>query len=765
MLLAYVVSVLVRGPSSHSVLVDGWLVDGFELLVGSLCMARGLTRGAHRAGPLALGAALMCWSIGDIALTVEKLGGANPPSPSIADLFYLSFFPLAYVGLTVLLSRELNRGTRPNWMDGMVAGLGAAALCAQFAFHRVQLEAHGSALSVATNLSYPVADVLLLAMVMTGTALLSGRLRPSWLLVAAGMAVNVAGDTANLFGSTLGAGYIGGVLNAVAWPVSLYLVSLSVWLVPRPAHSDPLPKPAGFVLPGLATAAGLAVLVVATFSRPDHVAVALATCTLAVVGVRLGLSTRTLRRLTIERHQQAITDHLTGLGNRRRLFDVLDGLLGDPLTAASSRMAFLFLDLNHFKEVNDSFGHPTGDELLRQVASRFSACLRESDLLVRVGGDEFAVVLFDVEDNEADLAAVRLTDCLVEPFEIGAVSARVDASIGIAVVPSDATDVARLMWCADVAMYRAKLGGTPVAHYDVHLDEGHDRAVLADELRTAITEGRLSLHYQPQLDLRSGEVSALEALVRWPHPKLGLIPPLTFIPLAAQAGLMRPLTEWVLSSALTQCAAWRAAGRELVVSVNVSPDVILGVDFVAHVGEALERLGLPADVLVLEITETCIIADLERTQMVIAQLRDLGVPVSIDDFGAGFTSLGYLSRLAARELKLDRSFIAGLRHRRERELVRTTIELGHALSMRVVAEGVEDEETLEILKSLGCDLAQGFGIARPKPADQLVIRPHAGTSPALSRAQLTCPTPESDVGGHPEPRLDELDRPPAVAPW
>jgi EAL domain-containing protein (putative c-di-GMP-specific phosphodiesterase class I) len=302
------------------------------------------------------------------------------------------------------------------------------------------------------------------------------------------------------------------------------------------------------------------------------------------------------------------------------------------------------------------------------------------------------------------------------------IKATVGASIGIALVPSNALDGSALMWCADVAMYRAKLGNAPYVFYDQDIDGGEDQPNLLDELRAAVSEGQFVLHYQPQLDLKTGQIFAVEALVRWPHPKLGLVPPMKFIPLAEEAGLMWPLTTWVLNEALAQCAEWRTAGRELAVSVNVATGDLLEAEFLILVKSLLERYQLPGDAVVIEITETTIITDFLRSQAVILELRDLGIVVSIDDFGAGFTSLAYLSSLAVGELKLDRTFITALNaegNGREMELVRATINLGHEMGLRVVAEGIEDVETLDLIGDLGCDLAQGYFISRPSPASRL----------------------------------------------
>jgi len=727
LLFVYLVSLIVRPDNSYWPWLDGGLVCGVELVACGLCLGRGLVRRPGRTAALVLGFALLSWTFGDMVLNLESLGGATPPTPSLADVFYLAFYPLAYVAVVLFMRGEVRRLATPNWLDGVIAGLGAAAACAAFAFHSILKSTGGSLSATATNLAYPIGDLLLLGLVVGGTAMLAGRRKTPWILLAAGMALNVVGDTSNLFQNSLGASRFGTVFNGVAWPTAIVMMSMAVWLRQRPSNPISPQKPAGFLLPSLAAGSALAILFVGTWHSVGRVAIGLATATLAMVGIRLVLSVHDLQSLSHERHRQSLTDDLTGLGNRRYLFRVLDAFFadrGDSLTP-DRRLAFLFVDLNHFKEINDSFGHPAGDQLLKQLGARLSSSLRSSDLLVRLGGDEFAVVLIDGDADYATTVAKRLTVSLEEPFVLDVVKARIGASIGIAMAPTDATDSAGLVWCADVAMYRAKLGSAAFAIYEQNLDEEGDQLRMLEELRAAIDGGDLVLHYQPQLDLRSGEILAVEALVRWAHPRLGLLPPIRFLPLAEEAGLMRQITTWVLEEAAAQCAAWRASGRPLVVAVNVSPTNLLEPGFSQLVRTQLERNDLPPDALVLEITETCMISEFERSRRVIEELRDLGVIVSIDDFGAGVTSLAYLSSLAVGELKLDRSFIAGLAggdSDRDLDLVRSTIDLGHAMGLRIVAEGIEDEATLELLSELGCDVAQGYCISRPKPAGELAFR-------------------------------------------
>ncbi len=725
-LVGYVTYLAIQGASGDSQLASGWGPAGFELVAGALCIARGVTRRPRRAVALTLGLAITSWALGDLVLAVESQGGVTPPTPSLKDFFYLGFYPLAYVAVVLFIRGDTRRLTTPNWLDGAVASLGTASVCAAFVFSRVLELTGADPAATATNLAYPIGDVLLLSLIMGGSTVMPGRRKAPWLLMAGGMAVNAVGDTANLFGTSFGASRIGFIFNAIAWPASLLALSISVWLRPRPADLQAVQEPASFIIPGLGSACALAVLFVGNLHGTSRLSLGLATVTLLLAGVRLALSVRGITSLSQERRRQSVTDELTGLGNRRHLNTVLDSFFADYDQAADGprTIALLFVDLNHFKEVNDTFGHAIGDNLLKQLGPRLAACVSRDDLLIRLGGDEFVVVLADSDADHATTVAQRLTDGLAEPFMADTVRIPIEASIGIAVAPADATDPAGLLWCADIAMYRAKLTGAPFATYQPDLDKTANRMLLLHELHTAIEERQLVLHYQPQLDLRTGEIIAVESLIRWAHPRLGIVPPAEFLPLAEEAGLMGPITALVLTDSLAQCAAWRRAGQHLSVSVNISPVNLLDPGFTTLVRDLLDSHQVPAEALVLEITETTAITHFDKSRSVISELQDLGVVVSIDDFGAGFTSLGHLSNLAVRELKLDRVFTAALTgddRDRALDLIRATIELGHALGLRIVAEGIEDSATLELLSGLGCDLGQGYYISTPKPAGLLTL--------------------------------------------
>ncbi len=732
-LLAYLVSLVVRGDNS-SELVDGWLVAAFEFVGSGLCFLRAWRSPDRRAVPLAFGVGTLSWAVGDFLLTLESSGGATVPTPSIADVFYLGFYPALYVGLVLLVRRHARDVTSAMWLDGIVAGLGAAGVCAAFIFGTLVRTTGADPAAVATNLAYPMGDLILLALVVGVSAILPGRRGAQWIIIAVACAINAAGDTANLL-RTPGSGFgFATIFDAVAWPTAILLISLALWLPGRGKALGVAHKPPGMILPALGAASGLVILLFGSFRPVSAVALGLATATLVVVGSRFWVSVVQMRALTHKRHRQAVTDDLTGLGNRRQLFYMLNDFFADAADPTTPRrdLGLLFIDLDHFKEINDSFGHSAGDELLRQLGPRLIGSLRSTDVLVRVGGDELGVVIMDADIEYATAVARRLIAKLEEPFVLDAVSVRISASIGIASAPTDASDSATLLRCADLAMYRAKLRASSYETYRKDIDEDGNRLRLVEELRTATQEGGFLLHFQPQVNLGTGEVTAVEALLRWPHPRLGLVPPLDFLPLAEEAGLMPMITDWVVDQALAQSATWRAAGRDVPVSVNVSVSNLLDKQFIPSLGEALGRHHLPGSALTVEITETSIISDFDGCKRVIGELRTLGIGVAIDDFGAGFTSLAYLGTLAVSELKLDRTFITGIAEGaadRDLALVRATIELGHALGMRVVAEGVEDDATLTVLGGAGCDIAQGFFISHPMPAADLVLAPVVVSGP------------------------------------
>jgi diguanylate cyclase (GGDEF)-like protein len=444
-----------------------------------------------------------------------------------------------------------------------------------------------------------------------------------------------------------------------------------------------------------------------------------------------------LRRHAEETEHQALHDPLTGLPNRAFFHQAVQGHIA---TQASSNdpVAVLLMDLDRFKEVNDTLGHHNGDLLLQAVAARLRSAVRPGDVVARLGGDEFGILLTETPDRDAaEVLAARLIEALATPFLVHELTLDVGASVGIALYPDHGRDVDTLLQRADVAMYQAK--GNLRGHVTYSQDQDSynpDRLVLLGELRTAIENRELSVVYQPKVELATGRVVGAEALVRWPHPRRGLINPDDFIPLAEHTGLIRPLTLYVLEAALAECAGWRAGGFEIDVAVNLSVRNLLDVGLPDDIQRELVRNSLPSGALELEITESALVADPGRTNAVLQLIHELGVGISIDDFGTGYSSLSYLRQMPVDELKIDKSFVTAMAvDDNDALIVRSTIELGRNLGLRVVAEGIETREVSEQLASLGCHVGQGYYFGRPLSADQFLRK--------LSSGPIAPATPES----------------------
>jgi len=419
---------------------------------------------------------------------------------------------------------------------------------------------------------------------------------------------------------------------------------------------------------------------------------------------------------------EASHDALTGLGNRSLLQAAAAAAIA--ATEEGTQCGLLIVDLDHFKEINDTLGHAAGDLLLSQVAERIAAAVPHADAVCRLGGDEFAVLVggFPASTDADDLAG-ELLRVLSEPAVFEGLRLSVEGSVGVACYPEDAASFDELLKRADVALYQAKQARGTFAHYRVERDESSlHRLALAAELRTALADDQMVVHFQPQYDLGSGDLTGAEALVRWQHPERGLLPPSEFISAVEHSGLIRTFTLAVLEKATAEAAAWSSGGRPLSVAVNLSARNLLDRELPADVARVLQRHGLAPERLVLEITETTMMSELDVVEDVLAQLRRLGVELSVDDFGTGYSSLAFLQRVRVNEVKVDRSFVAGLATSvNDRALVRATVQLAHSLGARAVGEGVEDEELAGVLRELGCDLAQGYHLGRPMPAADLRV--------------------------------------------
>ena len=426
-------------------------------------------------------------------------------------------------------------------------------------------------------------------------------------------------------------------------------------------------------------------------------------------------------RAAIAKEHQSLHDALTGLPNRTLFRDRIEQAITAGRRADVSS-AVMLIDLDHFKEINDTLGHHAGDRLLEEVAHRLQASLGGRDTVARLGGDEFGVLLPALRrPGDANVVARQLLAGLREPFSIEGLTLEVDASIGMACHPAHGTGVETLIQRADIAMYSAKEGGGGHAMFEPRLDRFSPRRLsLAGGLRQAIQNGEITLFFQPKAELDTGTVVGVEALARWEHPRLGLVGPTEFVPIAEQTGLIAPLTSYVLDTALRQVREWKDEGRELSVAVNLSARSFLDTQLAVEIPRLLAKHGVDARLLELEITESMLMLDPGRAQAVLERLSRIGLTLSVDDFGTGYSSLANLKRLPVDVIKIDKSFVMDMAlDASDAAIVRSTIDLAHNLGLRVVAEGVESHQAWTYLTELGCDLAQGFYVSRPLPAADL----------------------------------------------
>jgi diguanylate cyclase (GGDEF)-like protein len=598
------------------------------------------------------------------------------------------------VGLGLVVWRRFGAISRLSWLD---AAMGASSIGAL----AVALGARGPAIVAAAGVA--------------GSLALS-RWRPGWplLLGAGGLAL-------------LGAGVV-----IAALPL---LLAAALWREPRAGPGPAFSWTVLVAILGFSLVA-LGLLTVGQLVRIGGLAVGLATVAV-LVGTARAATTVTGRLRESER--QAVTDALTGLSNRRHLLDRLNAAIAEA-QGGGVHLALLLIDLDAFKELNDTLGHYAGDEVLRQIGPRLRALLRREDTLARLGGDEFAVALAPGDEAVASAAALRLRSALERSFEVADIGVHVDASVGIALFPDHARDALGLLQRADVAMYEAKRLHTGHEVYASARDRhSRERLSLTGELRGAIAAGQLCVEYEPQVELATGVVRGVEALVRWAHPSLGLLAPAQFLPLAEQSGLTRALMEFVLDQALEQIGERRRDGFDLTLAVNLGPADLLDLGLPLEINRVLDAREFPPAALWLEVSENVVMADPERTVDVLARLGELGVGISLDDFGAGHSSLAHLKQLSVDELKIDRSFVLHMADdAHDAAIVRSTVDLAHRLGLRVIAEGVETQAAWELLAECACDKAQGNFLRRPLSGDALAawLRTISHPPTNATRAQL-----------------------------
>jgi len=747
------------------------VIDNLTLLILSVYAtgcAASAARSAHgrsRRAWMTMVVALGAWATGNVVWTYNVLALQRAPFPSPANFCYLAFPLLAALAMVQLRTGPTRRSRLRLVLDGVTVALCLSLLTWVLALHEVYNSYREGQIALGFAVLYPVVGVLVLTVAVGVLVRAEARQRAVlWLLTAA---IGVMVVAQNAFAYLVAGGrYDTGDLIDIGWAVSLILFAAAALLsrqtpaLPRPAGS--VPSNSSLWLPYvpllLAGTVGPAIVM----SGLESILVPLIVVT---VVLRQSVAAWENRRLLSAAADQALRDPLTGLGNRTLFHDRLDHAM--MLRQREDRGATVVsLDLDDFKLVNDSLGHPTADALLVCVGQRIADCVRPGDTVARLGGDEFALLLEGPADD-SHLVAETVVDAFNEPFVLDGQEILVRPSLGMAVASSTEPELTSgaLLKRADIAMYAAKRSRTSGVHTyspdmtlvdpdvvefegsiaDRPAGDGASQVRLFGELRHAIDHGALDVVYQPKQDLRTKRIVGVEALLRWPHPHLGVLRPDAFMSLVRQHGLMRPVTNLVLHKALDDAARWASLGVPTPVAVNLFAPFLRDTALPDTLSHALAERDLAADVLTVEITEDMVLSDVGLVVAVLRRLRGHGIRVAIDDFGSGYSALSYLRDLPMDEVKLDSHFIASVtRDVRAAAVVRAVIDLTHNLGITVVAEGVEDADTAGWLREHGCDIGQGYLFGRPVPAaaiTQLITAGAAHARPSKPAPVIEDPAP------------------------
>jgi diguanylate cyclase (GGDEF)-like protein len=704
------------GPLSEPLLRWSPAVAGVITAAGAVLRVISQERERRAWIPLALG--LVLYAMAWVWWTAVWGKNADAPMPSPADALWLLIYPTAYATVAMLLRRSFVRAPAGMWLDGLLAAMAFSAVGVALIYGPLIDQATGPAFGVAVQAAYPLGDMVLAALVLGVVAISGWRPGARWLVLGAAVLVWFVGDTINL--NIVADGGDTSWSGDIFWLIGFGLLTIAPWQRPSAPEGLRVEGLRMLLAPAVFSTVAVTVLAVDQVHRTNALTVALA---LAAVAVALARTTMTLRevQLLADARHESLTDDLTGLPTRRHFHRRLDAALREA-EAEGLPFGLLVFDLDRFKELNDTLGHGAGDTLLELVGRRLRDDLGRGALLARLGGDEFAVLLAPgMGADAARRVAARVLDAIERPFEVEGLELDIGVSVGIALYPEHATEDGELLRRADVAMYLAKGAGGGVAMYDPGRDlHTRDRLALGRQLRAGLERDDIAVYYQPKVDPQLGRVLGVEALVRWQHPAHGLLMPSDFLSLASRSGLMAKLTRRVLEIALAQLAAWRADGLDLTVAVNLAVSDLLDPALPDDVSRLLVVHDVPPTALSLEVTEDGLIADPVGAAATLDAIARLGVRISLDDFGTGWSSLAHLRRLPVDELKIDRSFVMDMAgDEDDAAIVRTTLDLARSLRLRVVAEGVEDDATWRLLSDQGCDAIQGYVLSRPLPAAQL----------------------------------------------
>jgi diguanylate cyclase (GGDEF)-like protein len=694
-------------------------VAGLMIVFGSLIARVALTAWLAPGRRVALGAlaaGLVLWVSGSAVLNSAP-APAQVTFPAPGEWLFLS----AYVGFTAWLVLDragASRSASGGWLEAVIVYGGTTCLASFLLISPVARRFAGRDVSLLAAFVYVLLDVVMLLLVVGQTVLRQRTdVRSSVRLVTSLLLLTFA-DTDLVVSASAGT-YTYGELLELAWCIGFLLLGDAACVPAGPAGASSgersrEPRPSSMPVVGAATVALAALTVLPPAGMRPYVVVP-ALVTLVATGLRLVLALRESRVMN-EALRLSRTDDLTGLPNRRALNDHLSDAL-----ERSGPFGLLLLDLDGFKEVNDTLGHAAGDSVLQAIAGRVAAAGRPGAFAVRLGGDEFAFAVDEGDPVELLAYAAQIQDVVRKPVRVEGLDVTLAASIGVAVRTDATRRPGDLLRQADIAMYQAKASRVGSLLYDAERDQfTRERLRIAEDLRSGIERGQIQAWYQPKVEAASGRPYGVEALIRWWHPTDGLVSPGVFLPIARRAGLMPALTTTMIRQVIEDLSAWRATGLEIQVAINIAPTELLAPGVVADLFAQIHAAQVPPGRLVVEVTEDTFLTDPDRARMVIEQIRAEGVEVSIDDYGTGFSSLAYLRDLPVQELKIDRSFVADLlTEPRDGMIVSTTSALAKGLGLRTVAEGVEDAATAAELRRIGIDVLQGFHFARPMPAREI----------------------------------------------
>ncbi|HWS56938.1 MAG TPA: bifunctional diguanylate cyclase/phosphodiesterase [Actinotalea sp.] len=679
----------------------------FGVLIARLLLAAALYR-VRRTALLFLAGSVAVWAAGAASISAgQAVTVVTFPAPG--EILCIA----SYLGMAAFLLLDVPRRVTSAaiWLEAAIVW-GATVCLAAFVFVTPVLATFGGGgLRLLAAVIFPLINLVLAAFVVAQMVMRQRARSPRSVLLMIGF-LGLAVADSTFVASLSHEAYTSSLGVAALWGASFAVITEAATARTREVAQSSTAPVNGAVLTG---AASLAVVVLALdLDGPTALLVKIpAVLTLAATGARLILALREAHGAA-EAMRLSLTDELTGLPNRRSIVAAADEAL-----AAGSPIAVVLLDLDGFKDINDSLGHAVGDDVLVTLGHRMRAALESRVLVTRLGGDEFALLVPSEDELRLFEIAQQTRLALREPLRVDTIDLSIDASVGIAVREPGDTSAIELLRRADIAMYEAKNSRAGVLLFDSAQDGlSHLRLRRGEALRLAIAEGQLIVWYQPQVDARTRQVVAVEALVRWWHPTEGLLPPITFLPDARRSGLMPALTEVVMRRVLQDARMWLDAGFTFRVAMNWAPPELVGGQLLAKLFAALEESRLPEDHLIIEVTEDSFLADPERARGVLHELRAHGIQVSIDDYGSGFSSLAYLRDLPVQELKMDRSFVGPVaKDERSRMIVQTTSQMARSLGLRFVAEGVEDAQAVAELLPLGVDVLQGYHIARPMPPD------------------------------------------------